>query len=237
MNQSSPIPPDDFSNSALISHLGHDFNNLFSIIIGGLSLMRDEIPEHVWNSELQTTYEDILSATRDATTMIEQLNSWAGHQFLTPTPIDVNQLLMDLEPLLEYTIGQKLDLQLNLHPEPLPAFVDSDALQQSLAHLLTNAREAMPNGGSLQLRSSPGPCIEVLDQGQGMSEETLRQCREPFFTTRKSNGKQGMGLAVVDGFTRASGGAMSIESELGTGTHVKLLLPTQKTLKSSVKNP
>jgi signal transduction histidine kinase len=227
MDQNNPNPPGDYSNSALISHLGHDFNNLFSIIIGGLSLMRDEIPEHDWNSELQTTYEDILSATRDASTLITQLNAWAGHQFLTPTSIDVNQLLMDLEPLLEYTIGQKLDLRLNLHPDPLPAFVDSDALQQCIAHLLTNAREAMPNGGSLELRSSPGPCIEVLDQGLGMSDETLRQCKQPFFTTGKSNGKQGFGLSVVDGFTRASGGALSIESELGAGTHVKLLLPTK----------
>ncbi len=227
MNQSSPNPPTEFPNSALVSHLGHDFNNLFSIIIGGLSLMRDEIPEQAWNSELQTTYEDILSATRDATTLIEQLNTWAGHQFLTPTSLDVNQLLKDLEPLLEYTIGQKLDLTLNLHSEPLPAFVDSDALQQCLAHLLTNAREAMPSGGSLELRSSPGPCIEIIDQGQGMSEETLRQCREPFFTTRKSKGKRGFGLAVVDGFTRASGGLMSIESELGSGTHVKLVLPAK----------
>ncbi len=208
----------------LIEHISHDFNNLFSVIIGGLSLLRDEIPSAAWNEDLQITYEDILSAARDATTLVEQLNTWAGRQLLVPAPADVNQILLNLEPLLKYSLGRELNLKLSLHPDPVLAFVDAEALQQSLLHLLFNAREAMPDGGALEISSAPGPCIEIRDRGEGMSVDTLRQCTQPFFTTRRTDGKQGLGLAIVAGFAKASRAQLDIKSELGVGTKVCLLL-------------
>ncbi len=226
MNNQCRNTPPEFPVERLIEHIGHDFNNLFSIIIGGLSLLRDEIPADAWNNDLQITYEDILSATRDGTELIEKLNTWAGRQLLVPALTDVNRLLLDLKPVLEYSLGRNLRLVLDLHPEPLPALVDTGALHQCLGHLLSNAREAMPNGGILEISSCPGPCIEIRDQGEGMSQDTLRQCTQPFFTTRKASGKQGLGLAVVTGFARASGGRLEIHSEINSGTRARLVLTT-----------
>lgn len=225
MTRSNPTLCSEISSELLISHIGHDFNNLFSIIIGGLSLLRDEIPTEAWNEELQVTYEDILSATRDATTLVDQLNSWAGRQLLNPTTTELNQLLQDLEAVLEYGLCRNLRLDLDLHPQPLPAFIDSEALQQCLVLLMSNARDALPEGGHLEIRSRPGPRIEIQDHGEGMSSETLRRCTEPFFTTRKTSGRQGLGLAVASGFVRASGGQLEIQSEPGTGTQISLALP------------
>ncbi len=216
--------PGEIPAEKLVAHIGHDFNNLFSVIIGGLSLLRDEIPPEAWNEDLQATYEDILSAALDATPLVEQLNTWAGRQLLNPAPTDINQILLDLEPLLKYSLGRNLNLEINLHPHPLPVFVDSDALQQSLVHLLANAREAMPDGGSMEISSVPGPRIEIRDWGEGMSAETLHRCTQPFFTTRKAGGKQGLGLAMVAGFAQASGGQLDISSTPGVGTRVCLLL-------------
>ncbi len=209
----------------LIAHMGHDLNNLFSVIIGGLALMKADIPAQEWNQELQITYEDILCATQEAATRMKQLNTWAGRQPMSPTDSNLNEILSDTAAALHHLKAGPVQLQLDLYPQAVHAVVDPQALNQTLQLLLANGLESMPNGGKLMIRTLPGPCIEIQDEGEGMSSETLRLCTRPFYSTRKTAGHHGLGLAIASGFARASKGYLSIDSEPSTGTRIRLFLP------------
>ena len=208
--------PDSMSAPLLVRRMGHDFNNLFSIILGGLSLLREEIPASAWGADLDEVYDDVVSATREAADVIAQLTAWAGRQALNPRPT---------ERALPGAITVSLEA-----PGPAPiASVDPVRLQHALMELAANARDAMPDGGTLVIalgtNGGGAPSLTVADDGVGMSAEVLARCTEPYFTTRQDAQHRGTGLSVVDGFARASGGQLRITSAPGTGTRVSLTLP------------
>ena len=222
-------PPESMSAPLLVRRMGHDFNNLFSIILGGLSLLREEIPASAWGADLDEVYDDVVSATREAADVIAQLTAWAGRQALNPRPTDLEQLARDMAPMLERALPGSITVSLEA-PGPAPvASVDPARLQQALMELAANARDAMPDGGTLVIalgtNGGGAPSLTVADDGVGMSAEVLARCTEPYFTTRPDAQHRGTGLSVVDGFARASGGQLRITSAPGTGTRVSLTLP------------
>jgi signal transduction histidine kinase len=226
-HQTSAGEPDSVSPTALVRQLGHDFNNLFSIVLGGLSLLREELPDSAWNAETRDVYDDIVSATREAADVIVQLTAWAGRQALEPEDTDLNDLIGDLVPLLERALPDGVTLETELGSGPVLAVVDRFRLQHAVTELVANARDAMAEGGQLRIITSrePGPTVQVVDTGEGMDEQVLARCTSPYFSTRRNDSRRGMGLSVVDGFARASHGKLSIDTRPGHGTRVRLELP------------
>lgn len=224
MTDPSPGTETPVDAAALVSRLGHDFNNLLSVIIGGLSLLRDELPEPAWNGEAQAIYDDILSASTDAAEVVVQLTAWAGRQLVEPRATDLNATLTSLEPLIARSLPPEVALTLDLDPEPVMAWVDPDRLQDCLLNLVANARDAMGSSGTLRLSTqrAPAPGLRVCDDGEGMTPQTLARCRHPYFSTRDRVHHRGFGLSLVDGFARASGGRLEVQSEPGNGTEVAL---------------
>jgi len=221
--------PESMSAPLLVRRMGHDFNNLFSIILGGLSLLREEIPESAWEPDLDEVYDDIVSATREAADVIAQLTAWAGRQALSPQPTDLERLAREVAPMLERALPDSIAVTLECSARAPLANVDPARLQHALMELAANARDAMPGGGRLLIAvgvdDGGAASLSVVDDGEGMSAETLAHCTEPYFTTRPDPSHRGTGLSVIDGFARASGGRLRVASEPGAGTRVSLTLP------------
>lgn len=221
---------DEVSAAQLIRHMGHDFNNLFSIILGGLSLLREEIPPEHWPGEAREVYDDVVSATREAADVISQLTAWAARQAIEPENVDLNGVALEIEPLLVRGLAPAITLELRLAEAPVMAWVDRARLRDAILALIANARDAMTGTGTLCLETSvsAGPTLSVRDSGEGMDEPTLTRCRDPYFTTRRCGARRGLGLSVVDGFVRAGGGALTISSAPDAGTTVSMRFPRSR---------
>ena len=170
-----------------------------------------------------------MSATREAADVIAQLTAWAGRQALNPQPTDLERLARDMAPMLERALPDSITLSVQSSAPAPSANVDPARLQHALIELAANARDAMPDGGTLVIAlgmdDAGAPSLSVADDGVGMSAEVLARCTEPYFTTRPDAHHRGTGLAVVDGFARASGGRLRVASDPGAGTRVSLTLP------------
>ena len=217
----------DLDGTLLVRRMGHDFNNLFSIVLGGLSLLREEVGEAGWNEESESVYNDVMSAAREATDVVARLTAWAGRQALDPEPVDLGQVLHAAAARIG---DDAATVSVVLPPSPVIAWVDRRYLQESMHELLLNAVDAVHPGGAIRLTATadPGPALVVSDDGCGMTPEVLAACREPYFTMREDLGRRGLGLSVVDGFVHASGGTLHISSEPARGTQVTLKFPTQE---------
>jgi PAS domain S-box-containing protein len=228
----------------LTGGIAHDFNNLLTIISGSLQLLELELEPQPGANEL------IASALRSVTRGAEltgKLLAFARKQRLTPAAVDPVALLRDLEPMLQRTLGESTQVRVEL-PEALPpAHADATQLDTALVNLALNARDAMPRGGEIVLSAeertveagesedaglAPGRYVvfAVQDTGHGMSHDTLARAVEPFFTTKESGRGSGLGLSMVYGFARQSGGQLAIDSRLGYGTRVELALPVSKAI-------
>jgi PAS domain S-box-containing protein len=225
----------------LTGGIAHDFNNLLTIISGSLQLLELELPpgEHADADAL------IASALRSVTRGAElttKLLAFARRQRLTPAPVDPVALLRDLETMLRRTLGDSIQLRVQL-PASLPAaLADTTQLDTALVNLVLNARDAMPRGGEIVLSVREQAVADgedglaagryvvfaVEDTGHGMGPETLARAVEPFFTTKESGRGSGLGLSMVYGFARQSGGGLRIDSRLGYGTRVELFLPVSR---------
>jgi len=227
MSPEDDAPLQPLSAPLLVRRMGHDFNNLFSIILGGLGLLREELPASAWNTDTDEVYDDVVSAAREAADVIAQLTTWAGRQAVTPQPTDLERVARDTLGLLERALPTSITLR--CVGEAPTAEVDPARLQHALMELAANARDALPGGGSLTIELGLGKggraSISVVDDGEGMEREVLAHCTEPYFTTRSDRARRGIGLSVVDGFARASGGRLRVESVPGSGTRVSLELP------------
>ena len=212
--------------SVLVRRLGHDFNNLFSVVLGGLTLLREELPGSAWTTDTQEVYDDIVSATREAADVVAQLTAWAGRQALSPESTDLNAMARELVPLLERALPDGIEVVLDLHASPVMANVDRGRLQHAITELVANARDAMDGGGRLTITTEPEPwpTIHVADTGDGMDPLVLAQCTAPYFSTRSNGTRRGMGLSVVEGFARASDGGLLLASEPGRGTRISIRL-------------
>lgn len=222
----------------LTGGIAHDFNNLLTIMSGSLQLLEDESPQRPEAAEL------IASALRSVARGAEltaKLLAFARRQRLNPRAIDVPSLLRDLRLMLGRTLGELIRVDVACDAGIACAYADAMQLDTALVNLALNARDAMPRGGEITLTAGERWISEdetraelaaghyvvfsVSDTGHGMSEETLARAVEPFFTTKDIGRGSGLGLSMVYGFVRQSGGCLHIDSHLGYGTRIDLYIP------------
>jgi PAS domain S-box-containing protein len=219
----------------LTGGVAHDFNNLLAVILGSLSLLKRAIPDDPRVSRLLD--RAILGAERGAT-LTTRLLAFARRQELKVEFVALQKLIPEMLDFLRHSVGPNVAIYIEISPEVCAVEVDANQLELALINLAVNARDAMPQGGSLTiachnedhgkrvgLPRDPFVCITITDTGEGMSEATLARAQEPFFTTKGVGKGTGLGLSMVQGFTAQSGGAMRIRSEPGKGTKVTLWLP------------
>ncbi|MGS0997233.1 PAS domain S-box protein [Rhodanobacter sp. UC4451_H18] len=226
----------------LTGGLAHDFNNLLQGIIGSLDL----IQLHASSGDaatLQRFVQGALNSANRAAATTHRLLAFSRRQPLDPRPVAANPLIASMEELLRRTLGEAVTLRFELADDLWLTLCDPNQLESALLNLTINARDAMPDGGDLLIRSSnldagsiessnwleadSGQyiCIEVVDNGTGMAPEVLEHAFEPFFTTKPTGRGTGLGLSMVYGFARQSNGYCDIRSAAGEGTSIKLYLP------------
>jgi PAS domain S-box-containing protein len=224
----------------LTGGMAHDFNNMLGVIIGNIDLLRDLRKDDADVDEL--TREALDAAFRGAD-LTRRLLAFARQQPLQPKCVDVNALVSGITRLLSRTLGEDVEISLQLSPQLWPIVADPAQLEASLTNLATNARDAMPDGGRLMVVTGnrcldadyaaqhsevvPGGyvMIEVSDTGSGMTQKVVDRIFEPFFTTKSRDKGTGLGLSMVFGFIKQSGGHISVYSEPGIGTTFRLFLP------------
>ncbi len=228
----------------LTGGMAHDFNNLLGIIIGNLDLLRDR---QTGDPDADELAGEALDAALRGADLTRRLLAFARRQPLQPTRTAVNELIAGLIKLLERTLGEEIQITLDLNPDIWPVAVDPAQLESSLTNLATNARDAMPRGGRLTIVTGnrsldadyasqhvevqPGEyaMIEVSDTGSGMPAEVASRIFEPFYTTKEQGKGTGLGLSMVFGFIKQSGGHINVYSEAGIGTIFRLYLPRADT--------
>ncbi|CAL77260.1 putative sensor histidine kinase with a CHASE3 and a response regulator receiver domain; peptide signal [Bradyrhizobium sp. ORS 278] len=227
----------------LTGGVAHDFNNMLTIITGTIETLADEVRDR---PAAAATAALIGQAADRCTELIRHLLAFARKQPLHPRDSDVNSTILDIAKLLRPTLGEQIEINSILEEETLIAHIDSAQLANSLVNMAINARDAMPNGGKLLLESrrvelddayaaanagvTPGSYIMVAvsDTGTGMSPAVRDRAFEPFFTTKEAGKGSGLGLSMVYGFVKQSGGHIKIYSEEGRGTTIRLYIPAPK---------
>lgn len=219
----------------LTGGVAHDFNNLLSPIIGGLDLLQRR---GIGDERAKRMIDGALASAERAKTLVQRLLAFARRQPLQPTAVDVHQTITDLSHLLASTLGPRIHLGVEIAKDLPLAHADGNQLEMALLNLAVNARDAMPDGGTLsiladrQIAGEGGELaagqfvrITVRDDGQGMDEETLARCIEPFFSTKGVGQGTGLGLSMVHGLAAQLSGALRIQSAPGEGTAIELWLP------------
>ena len=225
----------------LAGGVAHDFNNLLTAIIGYAELISTRANS---NALAKQNADLIRKAGEQAATLTRQLLAFSRKQILQPKVIDLNALVVEMEKLLRRVIGERFDLQSHPDAEMGRVKADPSQIEQVVLNLGVNARDAMPTGGKLIIRTSnarldsttaqqiaaslePGNYVvlSVTDTGAGMDEETKSHIFEPFFTTKGPGKGTGLGLATVYGIVRQTGGGISVESEPGKGSTFRIYLP------------
>jgi PAS domain S-box-containing protein len=222
----------------LTGGLAHDLNNVLAVILGNLELLRLHVKNDDYGCEL---IETVMRAATHAQDLTGNLLAFARGRQLNPQPTDINALVGRMVRLLERTLPSRVTLMADLHEDARMARVDAAALEAALLNVVLNARDAMPGGGTIWIRtnrteistdSGSEPAVgayavlEVEDTGSGMPPEVISRVFEPFFTT-KDEGGTGLGLSMVQGFAQQCGGTVAIASALGSGTTVKIFLPLE----------
>jgi PAS domain S-box-containing protein len=209
----------------LAGGVAHDFNNLLSVILTCVGFATRELPA---DHPVRDDVEEIGRAADRAAALTRQLLMFSRREVVKPEVLDVGGLLRDLERLLNRTLSERIALRITVGPGLLPVLADRAQLEQVLVNLAVNARDAMPDGGTLSIAVagvSDGVRITVVDDGTGMLEEVRDRAFEPFFTTKDPGQGTGLGLATVHGIVTDSGGTVDIESAPGKGTSVTIFLP------------
>jgi PAS domain S-box-containing protein len=229
----------------LTGGLAHDFNNLLAIIIGNLDLLRELRQDDLVTEEL---VRDALESALRGADLTRRLLAFARRQPLQPERADINEVIGGIVKLLTRTLGENIAIELALTPTVWPVQIDRAQFEAAIANLATNARDAMPRGGSLLIDTRNGQLdedyaaahsdvtagdyvvIEISDSGRGMPPEILTRIFEPFFTTKGQGKGTGLGLSMVFGFMKQSGGHITVHSEPGKGTTFRLFLPRLDTV-------
>ena len=225
----------------LTGGLAHDFNNLLTGISASLELLRQRV-EQGRTTELKRYIDAALGASARAATLTHRLLAFSRRQTLAPRAVEPPVLIADLEDLIRQTLGPSIEFSAQSDDDVWWVRVDANQLESALLNLCINARDAMPDGGSLWLRArnhhqfarartendlQPGQyvCLSVTDSGTGMDPQTVARVFDPFFTTKPLGQGTGLGLSMVYGFVRQSGGQIRIDSTPGQGTAMHLFLP------------
>ena len=219
----------------LTGGVAHDFNNLLTPIVGALDLALRKLKG---DERAERLTAGALQAAESARTLIQRLLAFSRKQHLEARPVDISQVLANLSELLASTLGPSIERSIRIDGVLEPAHVDPNQLELALLNLCVNARDAMPNGGSLVIsarcarieqhpRLKPGDYVNISvgDSGSGMDETTLQRAIEPFFTTKNPGQGTGLGLSMVHGLAAQSGGELELSSRLGEGTTASLWLP------------
>ncbi|MEI8170302.1 MAG: PAS-domain containing protein [Rhodoferax sp.] len=223
----------------LTGGLAHDFNNLLTVVIGNLVTLHERYPD---DPDIGEYVVPALKASRRGASLIKRLLAFARKQPLTPRRVSISELVSDSLILLKRTLPAHVTLTALSLDEPLFAMTDAQQLENALLNLALNARDAMPEGGQLAIRATrlqldasqvgdfdvkPGcyVSLSVSDTGTGMDAATQARAFEPFFTTKRFGSGSGLGLSMVYGFAKQSGGGIRIQSALGAGCVVTVVLP------------
>lgn len=221
----------------LTGGVAHDFNNLLAVIIGNAEMLVEDI------GDTDPSPAAILRAARRGTELTQRLLAFSRRQPLDPRPTDLSELVGGMSGMLTRTLGETIEIGISSEAGLWPAMVDSGQVENALLNLAINARDSMPGGGRLTIEcmnvrldeacldgdsdAAPGEyaVLAVSDTGAGMPPSVLEHVFEPFFTTKEVGQGTGLGLSMIYGFAKQSGGHVTIYSEEGTGTTVKLYLP------------
>jgi signal transduction histidine kinase len=222
----------------LTGGIAHDFNNLLTGVLGHLEMASKRVCDDPRTAALLRAARH--AAERGAS-LTRHLLAFARRQHLDPRPVDVRTSVDAMEQILRQTIGPDIRFSVEIATDVSPAWVDPNELDLAILNLALNARDALPEGGTLRISAEdrheetgepvrglpPGDYVllSVTDTGTGMTEETLARAFEPFFTTKEAGVGSGLGLSMVHGFAAQSGGAVHLESARGQGTKVELWLP------------
>lgn len=232
----------------LAGGIAHDLNNMIGAILGWVDL---GIEEAEAGSHLHRYFSRVRRQAERATALMRQLLAFASRQILEPEDMDLNESVIETLSLLEKVIGGNIKIQANLGPDLPVVCADPTQIEQVLMNLCINARDAMPEGGSLivetsnvtfderfcelqpQARAGRYAALSVMDTGTGMDESTLDRIFEPFFTTKDVGKGTGIGLATVFGVVRQHGGFMHVYSEPGVGSTFRAYFPASAAKKAS----
>ena len=225
----------------LAGGIAHDFNNLLSGIMGHASLLEKTLPTR---TQEHRDVQVILRATERATDLASRLLSFVRGGKVQSTVLNLNEVIEEARAILSRTINRSIKIETHLAKDLFRIRADGSQVEQILLNLLINARDAMPEGGTITIESQNAPIDEtfvhkypyfkpgkyalvtIRDTGTGMDEEVRRRVFEPFFTTKKSNDGTGLGLAMVYGIVKNYDGYIHVESEQGQGTTFKVYLPS-----------
>ncbi|MGX9425973.1 MULTISPECIES: PAS domain-containing sensor histidine kinase [Bradyrhizobium] len=210
----------------LTGGVAHDFNNLLMIVSGNLHKIKKEVTSPGARRALSA----IETATQRAASLTSQLLSFARRQSVNPRTIDVDHQISSVREVLASALGSMVTLQIDIQPDVWPVFLDPAELETALLNLVINARDAMPEGGTITVSArndldKDQVLISVEDTGTGIPQDVLSKVFDPFFTTKPLGKGTGLGLSQVHGFVHQAGGTIDIESALGKGTMVRLRLP------------
>jgi two-component system cell cycle sensor histidine kinase/response regulator CckA len=223
----------------LASGVAHDFNNLLTVILGFAELMAADAAMADKNTN---ELSEIIKAAQRATGLTKQLLAFSRQQVLHAAPLDVNELITEMTGMLGRLIGEHIEIAMALAPGLSLALADRSQLEQVVMNLVVNARDAMPDGGSVTIETADVELenssfheesimhgqyvmLAITDTGGGMSKETLRRLFEPFFTTKQTGTGTGLGLSTTYGIVKQSKGYIWVYSESGRGTTFKVYLP------------
>jgi PAS domain S-box-containing protein len=225
----------------LAGGVAHDFNNLLTVILGSAT---DALDHPGTPEEHRERLAEIVHAAERAAGLTRQLLSFASRQVVAPYDFDLAQQLRASEPLLRRLAGARIDFHLDVCPDPAPVRADPSQLEQVVLNLVTNARDAMPEGGTLRVAlerttaalgaGAAGPAVPALkltvcDTGKEMDDEARQRAFEPFFTTKPKERGTGLGLSVCLGIVKQCGGRITFASTAGGGTTFTVLLPMSAT--------
>jgi PAS domain S-box-containing protein len=221
----------------LTGGIAHDFNNLLTAVLGSLELLRKRLPAE---PRILGLLENAIQAAQRGATLTQRLLSFARRQEMRLVRTDLGFLVRGMADLLHSSVGPSIEIETRFPPSLDPVLVDVNQLESALLNLAVNARDAMPDGGTLVIRAraeclatdneiglEPGRyvCLSMADTGEGMDEATLTKAREPFFTTKGVGKGTGLGLSMVHGMAEQFGGRLALRSRRGEGTTAELWFP------------
>jgi signal transduction histidine kinase/CheY-like chemotaxis protein len=225
----------------LAGGVAHDFNNLLTVIRVGSDMLLEALNR---DDSKRQDIEEIIKATERAASLTRQLLTFSRRQVLEPKVLNVNSVISDMDKMLLRLIGEDVQLETILEPKLKSIKADRGSIEQVIMNLVVNARDAMPNGGKITIRTEntildekgsagiaeakPGEfvCVSITDTGIGMDKETREHIFEPFFTTKAKGEGTGLGLSTVYGIVKQIGGWINVYSEPGQGATFRIYLPT-----------
>jgi CheY-like chemotaxis protein len=236
----------------LAGGIAHDFNNILTAIIGYASILQMKIPS---GSALNETAKHILSAAERGSSLTQGLLAFSRKQDTNLSSINLNEIITRIDKLLLRLIGEDIQLISLLDEERIPVMVDSVQIEQVLMNLVTNSRDAMPNGGTIFIKTEtvrlddefiseqgfgiPGhyALLSVTDSGEGMDEDTIKRIFDPFYTTKETGKGTGLGLSIIYGIIKKHNGFITCHSSLGQGATFSIYLPISTSVSETASSP